>query len=559
MASVKIFSLGGLGENGKNLYVCEVDSKIFIMDCGIKYPSVELYGVDTIIPDFTYLIENKDRIEGVFLTHGHEDHIGGLAYLLKEINVPVYGSDFTMTILEDTLSEVEDLDCTKLMLYRVNESKKLKFGSVQVSFYATTHSIPESLGIVIHTKDGCIVYTGDYTFDQTGDNKYKTNFLALADVAREGVLCLLSESVGASNFANASANFELIHRLNNIFSNAKGRIICSLFSSDLKRIQQVIDMSIRHNKRIAIIGRKTQRIVDIAVKRGFLRIPKDTLINLRYIDDKNKNRIDDLVVLVTGIRHEPFFMLQRMCKHIDRLIHVDETDTIVMMTSPVPGTEKMAARTLDFIYRCNTAVSVFDKKLLQASHASSEEIKMLVNILNPSYFIPVKGEYRQQYAQAKVIKELGVLDKNIILLDNGNVVEFKDGELMGVVGEVKCGEVLIDGAIVGDVNDIVLRDRELLANDGVIMIIANVNPKTKKIVAGPEVVSKGFLYVKDSEEITNSIKEIFNSIAEKQFKGKYINWVDFKANVKQDVNKYLYKELKRTPITIPVIVSVDVN
>lgn len=557
MANIKVFALGGLGENGKNLYICEVDKKIFVMDCGIKYPSVELYGVDTIIPDFSYLLENKSRIEGIFLTHGHEDHIAGLIYLLKEINAPVFGSSFTISVLEDSLTD-KDFDIRSLKLNRIDVSKRIKFGSVQVSFYATTHSIPESLGIVIHTKDGCVVYTGDYTFDQNVEQRYRTDFVSLAEIAKEGVLCLLSESVGANNLGNSAAHFELMHRLNGIFSNAKGRIICSLFSSDLRRIQQIIDLSIRHNKRIAIIGRRTQRIVDIAVNLGYLIIPKNNLVNLRYIDDKNKNDFDDLVVLVTGDRHEPFFMLQRMCKHIDRLIHVKESDTIVMLTSPVPGTEKMAARTLDFIYRCNTSVKVIDKKILQASHASSEEIKMLVNILNPSYVIPVKGEYRQQYAQANIIKELGYDDKRIILLDNGNVIEFENGDYKGITSSVRCGEILIDGSIIGDVNDVVLRDRELLANDGVMMIIANINPKTKKIVSGPEVVSKGFLYVKDSDEIIKGVKEIFYTISDKYFKNKYINWSEFKNDIKTDVNKYLYKELKRTTITIPVIISVEV-
>lgn len=558
MANIKIFALGGLGENGKNLYVCEVDSKIFILDCGIKYPSVELYGVDTIIPDFSYLIENKKRIEGVFLTHGHEDHIGGLAYLLKKINIPIYGSDFTISILEDSLQEEKELDLKKLKLYRVDRTKKLKFGNVHITFYSTTHSIPESMGIVIHTKDGCVVYTGDYTFDQFGDARYKTDFLSLADVAKEGVLCLLGESVGATNFNNSYANFELDHRLNNIFSNAKGRIICSLFSSDLKRIQQIIDMSQRHNKRIAIIGRKTQRLVDIAVERGFLKFEKNSLITLKYIDEKNKNDFDDLVVLVTGTRHEPFYMLQRMLRrNVDRLIQINSNDTVIMLTSPIPGTEKMAARTLDYIYRNNTTVSVIDKKILQSSHASNEEIKMLANILQPKYFIPVKGEYRQQYAHANVLKELKIDDKNIIILENGSVVEFENGEYKGIKDEVKSGEVLIDGAIVGDINDIVLRDRELLANDGVMMVIASINPKKKIVVAGPEVVSKGFLYIKDSEDIIKQIKDVFYVVAEKHFKGKYINWVEFKNDIKFEVNKILQKELKRSPITIPVIVSID--
>ncbi len=557
MSKIRVGGLGGFGENGKNLYLCEVDNRIFILDCGIKYPTSEFHGVDTIISDFQYLLDNKEKIQGVFLSHGHEDHIGGLVYLLKDINIPIYGSSFTIAILEDQLKEA-DMNPLDYELNVVNEDDTIKFGTNHVSFFATTHSIPQSLGIAIHTKYGIIVYTGDYCFDQNVDSNYKTSLGKISDLGKKGVLCLMNESIGATN-STGNLYFELKHKLNGIFNDAKGRIIVTLFSTDLRSIQQIIDMSIKYDKRIAIIGRKAQRIVDVAVTLGYLRIPEERLVNLRYIDDKNKNNDSDLVILVTGVRHEPFFMLQRMCKKIDRLIHINPIDNIIMMTSPVPGTEKMAARTLDILCRTKAKTHTINQKYLQASHASREEIKMMINLLKPKYIVPLKGDYRLQYAQIEIATELGYDPKQVVILDNGSLLVFDKGKKVDAIDSIPCAEVLIDGSVAGDVNDIVLRDRELLSNDGVMIIIANVNPRTKKVLSGPEIISKGFLYTKEENDIISNVKTIFNSVSEKHLSGKYINWVDYKKDVKDEINRYLYKEIKRCPVMIPIIISTEVS
>lgn len=556
MAKITVGALGGLGEKGKNMYVVEVDDDLFILDAGIKYPSVELLGIDTIIPDFNYLLENKRKIRGLFITHCHIEHIGAIPNLLKEINVPIYGTNFTLALVEDLLVD-NNFDIKNIKLKPISKDTVINFKNANVSFFNTTHNIPESVAIVIETKDGSIVYTGNYTFDQNVETKYQTDFKRLNEVANKKVLCLLTESYGADQFGNPSHHYELMHRLNGVFSNANGRIIVSLFSSDLLRIQKVIDLAVSYNKKIAIIGRKTQRIVDVAVRLGYLTIPNDTLVNLRYIDEHNDNNNSNLVVLVTGDRHEPFFMLQRMCKKIDRLIHVEASDNVVILTLPIQGTEKMSARTLDVLYRTGAKATIMDKGVLPISHATSEEIKMMLNFLKPKYIFPVIGEYRHQYRVRKISLEMGYDDEHIIMGDLGNGFVFRDGELEGAVEDLKANEILIDGAIAGDVNDVVLRDRELLSEDGVLLIISTISPKTKKVLSEPEIISKGFVHPKDMEHINSELTKIFNTVIKKYLSQKYINWNDLKSEIKTEANKFLYAETKRTPITIPVIIGVD--
>lgn len=557
MTEIRFFALGGLGENGKNMYVVEVDRQLFILDAGIKYPSSELYGVDEIIPDYRVLIRAKDRIQGVFLSHGHEDHIGALPHILKDLNVPVYATNFTMQIVKDTLLDA-GYDLGDLTLNTINQNSIIKFNSVRVTFFNTTHSIPESVGVAIHTVKGLIVYTSDFTFDQSSDRKYQTDFQKINQLAEKHVLALLSESLGSTLVMNGGVNQELSHRLNSVYAHAKGRIIVSLFSSDLSKIQRIVDISLLHKKKIAIIGRRAQRIVDIAIKEGYLKIPKSSLIFLRFIDEKNKNDGHDLVCLVTGNRHEPFFMLQRMCKKQDRLIHIADTDTVILMTPPVPGTEKMAARTLDILYRSDANVTQLDQRLLTNAHATTEELKMMINLLKPSYIVPTIGEYRHQYGLKKLAQEVGYDEDRIFMMDNGDVLNFVDQDAYVGRGDINVGEILIDGTAVGDVNDFVMRDRELLAEDGALLVVAHICPKTKKILGDVKIVTKGFVYVQESEDLLNDVKELFLSVSQKHLKGKYINWNEFKRDVRNEINRFIYQSTKRRPITIPVMISTEI-
>lgn len=558
MAELQFFSLGGLQEDGKNLYVLEIANRLFILDAGLKYPTAELYGVDMIINDISYLIENKKRIAGIFLTHAHDDHIGGVYHLLKEFAVPVYASKFTMAVLLDRLKE-ENYDIESNKFITVSARTLLHFDKTDVRFFDVAHNIPDSLGIAIKTDDGYVIYTGNYNFDQNSRINYAHMFRELAIFAKEGVLALLTDSLGANNEQSRGTILEFKMRINNIMTQAKNRLIFTLFSSDILRIQQIIGIALEQNKKIAIIGRKTQRLVNQAMQLGYIQIPQENLANLKYLDDKNQNNDPNLVVLVTGERHEPYFMLQRMAKQIDRLIHLESTDTIVVLTTPYLGTEKMAARTMDIIYRVTTNVKEFNTNLLPFASANREEIKQMINILLPKYIIPVIGEYRHQYALRVVAQCLDYDDDHIILLDNGDVATFIDGEYRGITGDVPVGEVMIDGKAFKDVGDVVMRDRELLAQDGLLMICANINPKTKSVVAGPEIVSKGFVYIQNDEELSKEILEIFKKVSIQYLVNKFINWSEYKNALKTELSHTIYKKTKQSPIIIPVLISTDID
>ncbi len=560
MANINIFSLGGLQEDGKNLYVVEVEQKLFILDAGIKYPTTELYGVDLINNDISFLIENKNRVAGIFLTHGHDDHIGGVYQILNEFQVPVYASKFTMAILMDSLKD-ETLDIEKIKFITVTSRSVIKFDQVEIRFFDVPHNIPDCLGIAIKTPDGYIVYTGNYNFDQNSKINYALMYRELSFFAKEGVLALMTDSLGALNEQSRGTILEFKLRIKNIMTQAKSRILFTLFSSDILRIQQIIDIALEQNKKIAILGRKTQRLVNQAMNLGYLSIPSENLVNLRFIDDSNESSkdMDDLVVLVTGERHEPYFMLQRMAKSIDRLIHLNEKDTVVILTTPYLGTEKMAARTMDIIYRVTTNVKEFNSNLLPISSANREEIKQMLNILLPKYVIPVIGEYRHQYALRVVADCVGYDDSKVILLDNGDIATFVDGQYRGITGDVPVGEVMIDGKAFKDVGDVVMRDRELLAEEGLLMVCANINPRTKVVVSGPDIISKGFVYLNDENELKNDILEVFKKVSIKYLVNKFINWGEYKNTLRMELSHYIYKKTKRSPIIIPVLIATDLE
>ncbi len=553
-SKIKIFALGGLGENGKNMYVVEVNEKIFILDAGLKYPGEDLLGVDAVIPDFKYLFENKNRIVGLFLTHAHEEHIGAVPNLIKSVNIPVYGTRLTIALVEDALRDDGD-NIEKYQLKIIKHTNVLTFNDVQISFFSTTHSIPDSVGICINTTDGAIVYTSDYTFEQNVDKRYQTSYDLISDISKKGVLALLSESLSADKVGHTTGEGRFVYELSEAISKAPGRIIVSVFSSDLQRIQKIINVANEHNRKIAIIGRKMQRIVDIAVKMGYLKFPtQGMLMNLKFIDESNDNNLPNLVVLATGVRQEPFDAMIRMSRKLDRLIHIEATDTILIASPPIAGTEIKAARTIDIVYRTGAKVITINKNLLPSSHASAEDIKLMINLLKPKYIIPVIGEYRHQYAQAKIAEQMGYDSENIILLNNGMIVEFEQGDLVNISNEIDVDQILVDGLSVGEMSNVVLKDRVLLSQDGIILAIATLDVKSKKIIAGPEVVSRGFIYVKDNEEIINTVQKILiDSVKENAKYGRNMDIIKMKNDMREKIGKYLYKETKRKPIIMLVI------
>ncbi len=556
MSKINFIAIGGVQEDGKNMFCIEVDEKIFILDCGDKYPTSELYGVDVIVNDLSYIVENISRVQGVFLSHAHNDHIGGVSFLLREKKLKVYGSRFTISVLKSILTD-EEVDFDDDELEVVTSKTALHFGDVTVRFFEVSHNIPECFGIALNTKDGYIIYTANYNFDQNSRIDYSHMFRSLAVFSKEGVLALLTESLGAMNEESRGTILEFKTRMINLLTQVNNRVIFTMFSSDILRIKQICDIAISQGKRIAILGIKTQKLVRIAIQQGFINIPENKFVQLKYIDDSHLNDDKDLVVIVTGERHEPYHMLQRMAKGFDRLVKLNENDTVVVLTTPYIGTEKMAARTLDTVYHVTSKIKTFDTKLLPRTDANREEIKEMINILKPKYIIPVIGEYRHQYALRIVADCINYKDDQVIIPDNGDIVSFVNGKYVGITGDVPCGELMIDGKAFKDVSDVVMRDRELLAKDGLILITANVNPRTKTVVLGPEIVTKGFVFNKENEDVNDNMKNIFTEVSKTFLASKFINWSEYKIAIKNEISHYIYKEVKRSPIIIPVLISTD--
>lgn len=555
MSKIKFCALGGLGENGKNLYVLEVDNKIFILDAGLKNPSFDLYGIDAVIPDLTYLIENKERIQGIFLSHGHDDFIGAVPELLREINVGVFASHFTMSLVELAITEA-DMKISDYRLYRINANKVLHFGNITVKFFSISHSIPECLGIALLTEDGALVYAPDFTFVSNNDPMYQTSFANISDIAKDGVLALFSESLGSVNIARAANDYPMIHHVNEILQNSK-RVVFSMYSSELQRIQKVINLCVQNGRRIAIIGKKAQKTINIAMKEGYLHIPEENLVNLKYMTDEIKNDDDDLAIIITGLRHEPYHTLQRMCNGSDRLVQIKADDKVIIISQPVTGTEIIAQKAIGLISRQGASVSMISKSMLQSSHADSEDLKMMYNILKPKYVIPVVGEYRHQYMQKTIALEAGFAEENIILLDNGIKIGFNGGVLSSTRDKVPCGDVLVDGSFVGDINEVVLKDRELLSQEGVLLVIVNIDARAKKIVSGPEVVLKGFMGGATAEEVSTAVRDLTVVIVEEYLSKKYIDWSNLKTTLKERLNKEVYSLTKKNPIIMPTIIDIE--
>ncbi|MFA7560849.1 MAG: ribonuclease J, partial [Candidatus Izemoplasmatales bacterium] len=471
MNQIKFYALGGLGDNGKNLYVVEINSKIIILDCGLQHPSNDLLGVDALVADISYLISRKSDIKGIFLSHAHDKNIGALPLLLSQFDTPVYGTDYTIAIARDLLRE-NKLDPEKLNLNVVEYKKIIKFDDFYVEFFATTHSVPLSAGVVIYTKDGAIVYMSDYNFNQDVPEYYRTDFQKIAKIADYGVLAFLNESQGVLSQTKTTNDEYLKKLVRNNFSQAKNRIIVALYSTELSNIQLIINEAIRLNKKIALIGRKAQRLLFIAEMMGYVKIPEKSLVNLKYIDSENNNEFNDVVFLVTGERHEPFFMLQRMAKGYDRLVKLISTDLVMMLCPPLVGTEKIAAKTYDALAKLDVELVKVKKDYFSRFHASVDDVKFMYTMLKPKYIIPINGEYRQLLTQANIAKEYGYNENSVFLLDNGEVISFTNGQKDRYHDMVENGTIMVDGTFEIDVNDQVLKERELLAEDGFLLVIA---------------------------------------------------------------------------------------
>ena len=548
-----IFALGGVGEIGKNMYVVQYGNDIVVVDAGLKFPEEDMLGIDIVIPDISYLTENRDKVRGIVLTHGHEDHIGGLPYVLKHLNVPVYGTKLTLGLVENKLKEANLLGETKRIL--INEDSVIELGnSLTVSFFGTNHSIPDSVGVCIETPEGVVVHTGDFKFDHTPVNGQFADLQRMAEIGSKGVLALLSDSTNAekAGFTPSERNVGIVPE--DIFRKASQRVVVATFASNVHRVQQVINAAEVTGRKVAVIGRSMVNVVNIASDLGYLDIPDGMIIEPEEV---GKMAADRVVILCTGSQGEPMSALTRMARSTHRKVDILPGDTVIIAATPVPGNEKYVGRTIDELFRLGAEVhySGANSGVHVSGHGSQEELKLMLNLMKPKYFIPIHGEFRMQRRHALLAEAVGVERENIFITDIGEVVEIQGGSARKA-GKVSSGNVLIDGLGVGDVGNIVLRDRKLLSQDGILVVVVTLSKQDGKIVSGPDIISRGFVYVRESEGLLDEANRIVTSTLQKLMSENVNEWASLKTNVKDSLGRFLYEQTRRRPMILPIIMEV---
>lgn len=552
MSTIKIMALGGVRENGKNLYIAEVNEHIFVLDAGAKYPENEQLGVDVVVPNFDYLEENKHRVAGVFLSHGHADAIGALPYLLEKVKVPVFGSHLTIELAKLL---VKGNNATKKFndFHVINADTEIDFGDSVVSFFQTTHSIPESLGIVVKTDEGNIVYTGDFKFDQAADKFYRTDFGRLAEIGNEGVLALLSDSANADSNVQVASMHEAGEEILNTIADCDGRVIVAAVASNIVRIQQIFDAAEATGRRVVLTGHDVENIVRTAIQLKKLRLVSERLL----VKPKDMNKYEDheLIILETGRMGEPLNGLRKMSIGRHRYVEIKEGDLVYIVTTPSISKEAVVARVENLIYKAGGTVKSITKNLRVSGHGNTRDLQLMLNIMKPKYLFPVQGEYRQLDAHAKAALEIGMYPENIIIVKRGDVMAFEEGDFVHS-GAVPAGDVMIDGNAMGDVGNIVLRDRKILSEDGIFIVAITVNRREKKIISKAKVNTRGFVYVKKSKDILREASELVNTTVENYFTKDSFDWTELKSAVRDDLAKFLFDQTKRRPAILPVIMEV---
>ncbi|WP_243289822.1 ribonuclease J [Bacillus sp. FJAT-47783] len=547
---IKLIALGGVGEIGKNMYVVEVDSDLFVVDAGLMYPENEMLGIDVVIPDITYLKENKDRVKAVFLTHGHDEHIGGIFHVIQQLNVPIYGTKLTLALAKERLKPYGLHE--KANLREVTESTKLSFQSVTVSFFRTYHSIPDSVGICFHTSMGAIVHTGDFKFDQTPVGQQFIDIGRMANIGNEGVLCLLSDSMNAEIPGYTGSEAVVGEEIKSVVHNAKGRVIVSLFASNIHRIQQVIDAAENSNRKLAVVGKNIVNIIQTAVKLGYLSVSEDLMIPVQNVSKYPKNNV---IIMTTSHKGEPLSVLTKMARGTHKQYNIEKGDTVLVASTPIQGHELTFSKTIDMLFRAGANVVTKNSHIHISGHGYQEELKLMLNLMKPKYFIPIHGDFKRQKAHAKLAASVGVPEKNIFLVNKGEVIEFQNGAVK-TSQKVPSGNVLIDGLGVGDVGNIVLRDRRLLSQDGILVVVVTLSKSNKRIVAGPEIITRGFVYVRESEQLIAQAVEIVQTILTKCMEEQTIEWSSIKQNIRDVLNQFLFEQTKRRPMILPIIMEV---
>ena len=547
---LQIIPLGGLGEIGKNMTVIRCGDEMIIVDSGLMFPENEMLGVDLVIPDITYVLENEKCLKAIILTHGHEDHIGALPYILKKLSVPVYGTKLTLGILEGRLKE-NGVDSGNLRA--VTPGEIVMLGCFSVGFIRVNHSIPDSIALSIKTPVGMIVHTGDFKFDYTPVDGKMTDFRRLADLGNKGVLVMLADSTNSEKEGHTPSEKTVGIAFNREFQNAQGRIIVATFSSNVHRIQQVIDTAVKFRRRVAILGRSMVNVVNISLELGYIHAPEGVIIDIEDIVNYPANRV---VIITTGSQGEPMSALTRMAMSDHRQVDIIQGDTVIISATPIPGNEKVVAKTIDNLLRLGANVIYSRADGIHVSgHASREELKLMHNLIKPKFFIPVHGELHHLFAHAKLAEELGMARDHILVGENGYIFEFTR-ERGKVVGRINWGVVMVDGLGVGDVGNIVLRDRRQLSQDGILIVVVTMNKDTNKIVAGPDIVSRGFVYVRESEELMDEAKARVVQALRRCAEEKISDWSTIKIQVKDALAQFLFDQTRRRPMILPIIMEI---
>jgi len=547
---IQIIPLGGLGEIGKNMTVIRYGDDMILVDAGLAFPDDDMLGIDLVIPDTTYLWENKDKLKAIFLTHGHEDHIGALPYVMKDFDVPVYGMPLTLGILQGRLKEngVSDEKC-KI----VNLNSIVRVGPFRVDFIRVNHSIPDAVALAIHTPVGTIVHTGDYKFDQTPVDGQVTEYSKLAELGDKGVLLLLADSTNIERPGFTPSEKVVGKTLDEQFALAKNRIIVATFSSNVHRIQQVIDSAVANKRKVAILGRSMVNVVNIAIELGYLKVPEGVLID---IEESKNYTPKQIAIITTGSQGEPMSALTRMSNSDHRQVTITPGDTVIISATPIPGNEKGVARTIDNLYKQGADV-IYEKALgiHVSGHASQEEIKLMHNLVRPKFFMPVHGEYRHLVKHKLLAQSLGMPKENIVIAENGSVVELTNNSI-NITGKVTAGKVLIDGLGVGDVGNVVLRDRRQLSQDGIVIVVVSIDKNSYSVVSGPDIVSRGFVYVRESEDLMDECKERIVNALDKCRDNNVTEWAQLMTAIRDSLGKFLFEKTRRRPMILPLIMEV---
>ena len=549
--SIKVIPLGGLDEIGKNITAFEYNNEIIVVDCGAAFPDTDMYGVDLIIPDISYLLTNSKKVKGIFLTHGHEDHIGALPYILKQLNVPIYGTSLTIVLVKAKLIEHDMLnDCT---LNIVEDGEIVDIGKIKVEFIRATHSIAGACSLAIHTPLGIILHTGDFKIDYTPIDGRIMDLQRIGELGKEGILLLMADSTNVERKGHTISEKSIGETFMRIFNNVKGRIIVATFASNIHRMQQIIDASVNYGRKIVFSGRSMERISEVAKDLGYLHIPDGFTVSLDDIDKYENNKI---TIITTGSQGEPMAALARIAFSTHRKIKVEKNDMYIISASPIPGNGKMVSKVINELFKQGANVIYEDLEDVHVSgHAYREELKLIHTLAREKYFVPVHGEYRHLKHHKDLAKSLGIDGNNIFILQTGDVFKITED---GAKKEqrIRTGNVYVDGIGVGDVGNIVLRDRRNLAQDGMITIVVAIETDSHEIMAGPDIITRGFVYAKESEELIQEIKDISSEQVESCLDKNIFEWYVIKANIKQSVERLIYEKTKRRPSIFPVIMEI---